>query len=269
MISSKRGGMTCARSYGDAAGTPAACAKSARCPVRLAANVLRDMTTITVLGDHNDDWVTHRALDAALTQLPEGVHARWAATDAPLDDLGDGLWVAPGSPYRDDEAVMAAIARARREGVPLLGTCGGFQYIWLSLAGRDLGDHAESTPDATAPLLAPLPCRVDGEWRPVTPVADTQLAELLGAAPFAGLFFCGYAPRPDAAELIAAAGARVAAHADGIGPVALEVPDGDAFVMATLFHVQIGALDGEPLSPVIEAFAQAAQARARVVTPTR
>jgi hypothetical protein len=32
--------------------------------------------------------------------------------------------------------------------------------------------------------------------------------------------------------------------------------------MATLFHVQIGALDGEPLSPVIAAFARAAQAHA-------
>lgn len=227
------------------------------------------MTTITVLGDRNDEWVTHRALDAALAQLPQGIDARWAATDAPLDDLRDGLWVAPGSPYRDDEAVMEAIARARRAGVPLLGTCGGFQYILLSLAGRGLRDHAESTPDATAPLLAPLPCRVDGEWRPVTPVPNTMVSSLLGTAPFAGLFFCGYAPRPDAAELIAAAGARIAAHADGIGPVALEVPDGDAFVMATLFHVQIGALDGEPLSPVIAAFAQAARAHARAATPTR
>jgi CTP synthase (UTP-ammonia lyase) len=261
--------MTCARSYGAVARPPATCTKSARCPVRFAANVLKDMTTITVLGDHNDDWVTHRALDAALTQLPEGAHARWSSTDALLDDLGDGLWVAPGSPYNNDNAVMEAIARARQESVPLLGTCGGFQYILLSLAGRDLRDHAESTPDATAPLLAPLPCRVDGEWRPVTPAPNTELARLLGVAPFAGLFFCGYAPRPDAPELIAAAGARVSAHADGIGPVALEVPGGDAFLMATLFHVQIGALDGEPLSPVIAAFARAAQTHAQAHTRAR
>ncbi|HET6507146.1 MAG TPA: hypothetical protein VFG42_10170 [Baekduia sp.] len=221
------------------------------------------MTTITVLGDRNPDWITHRALDATLALLPEGIDARWAPTDTPLDDLGDGLWIAPGSPYRDDDAVMAAIARARAERVPLLGTCGGFQYILLALAGLDLGDHGESTPDAAAPLVAPLPCRVDGEWRPVTPVPGTMLASLLGVEPFAGLFFCGYAPRPDAADRIARAGGVIAAHADGVGPVALEVPDGEPFVMATLFHVQIGALDGEPLSPVIAAFAQAARAHAR------
>jgi CTP synthase (UTP-ammonia lyase) len=136
----------------------------------------------------------------------------------------------------------------------------------LSLAGLDLRDHAESTPEAEAPLVAPLPCRVDGGWRPVTPVPGTMLSSLLGEEPFAGLFFCGYAPRPEAAERIAAAGGVITAHGDGIGPVALEVP-GEPFLMATLFHVQIGALHGEPLSPVIAAFAQAA--RARAATPAR
>lgn len=242
-------------------------AEPSQCPVRSVTNVLMNMTTITVLGDHDPSHVTHRALDATLARLPEGVHARWAPTDAPLDDLGDALWVAPGSPYRDDEAVMDAIARARREGVPLLGTCGGFQYTLLALAGLDLRDHGESTPDAPAPLVAPLPCRVDGEWRPVTPVPGTELARHLGDAPFAGLFFCGYAPRPDAAERIAQAGAVVSAHADGIGPVALETTSGP-FLMATLFHVQIGALDGEPLSPVIAAFAEAAQARTPAAATT-
>lgn len=224
------------------------------------------MTKITVLGDHDPSHVSHRALDAALAQLPAGVHARWAPTDAPVADLGDGLWVAPGSPHRDDEAVMEAIARARGEGVPLLGTCGGFQYTLLALAGLTLDDHAESTPQATAPLVAPLPCRVDGEWRPVTPAPNTRLARLLGAGPFAGLFFCGYAPRPDAAERVAPAGAVITAHAEGVGPVALETTSGP-FLMATLFHPQIGALHGEPLSPVIAAFAEAARAHAHASPP--
>jgi CTP synthase (UTP-ammonia lyase) len=140
--------------------------------------------------------------------------------------------------------------------VPLLGTCGGFQYTLLSLAGRGMGDHAETTPDAVAPLVGALPCRYDGEWRPVTTVPGTRLAELLGAGPFPGLFFCGYAPGPEAEAEIADAGGRIAAYADGIGPVALEVP-GEPFLMATLFHPQIGALDGEPLSPLIGAFAEA------------
>jgi CTP synthase (UTP-ammonia lyase) len=221
------------------------------------------MTIITVLGDRNPEWVTHRALDAALRLLPDGVSARWVATDDPAaqEDLGDGLWVAPGSPYRDDEAVLAAIGRARREAVPLLGTCGGFQYTLLSLAGRGMADHAETTPDAADPLIAPLACRLDEEWRTVTTVPGTRLAALLGDAPFPGLFFCGYAPRPEVAG-DALRHVTLCAHAEGVGPVALEVPGAPAFTMATLFHPQIGALRGEPLSPLIAAFARAAADRA-------
>lgn len=222
------------------------------------------MTKITVLGDRNPEWVTHRALDAALRQLPEGVRAEWVGTDDPEAlALGDGLWVAPGSPYHDDDQVLAAIARARAERIPLLGTCGGFQYILLSLAGRDMRDHAETTPTAPAPLIAPLTGpRLDGEWRPVTPVRDTRLARLLGAEPFPGLFFCGYAPTPEAERAAEVAGAVISARAEGIGAVALEVPASESFIMATLFHPQIGALQGEPLSPVIGAFVAAAREHA-------
>jgi hypothetical protein len=49
------------------------------------------------------------------------VRAHWVATDSP--DAGrvagaDGLWVVPGSPYRDDDAVYAAITGARMSGQP-------------------------------------------------------------------------------------------------------------------------------------------------------
>jgi non-ribosomal peptide synthetase component F len=60
---------------------------------------------------------------------------------------------------------------------------------------------------------------------------------------------------------------RIAAHADDVGPVALEVPDGPAFLMATLFQPQIGALDDEPLSPLIPAFLDAARDHATVPRP--
>jgi CTP synthase (UTP-ammonia lyase) len=117
--------------------------------------------------------------------------------------------------------------------------------------------HAESDPGAADPFIAPLACRVDGERRTVRCTPGTRMAELLGTAPLEGLFFCGYAPSDAAASALERSGVRIAARADGVGAVALELP-GHPFLMATLFHPQAGAHAGEPLSPLIEAFIAAA-----------
>jgi CTP synthase (UTP-ammonia lyase) len=86
-------------------------------------------TAIAVVGDRDPAYVTHRELDAALALMPAAVEARWVATDGPdatrLDRF-DALWIVPGTPYRDDRPVFAAIERARRDGVPIFGICGGF-----------------------------------------------------------------------------------------------------------------------------------------------
>ncbi len=83
------------------------------------------MTRIRVLGDRNPSHPSHRELDAALSLFPAGVSASWMASDAAgASDLRevDGLWVAPGSPYRDDDAVYDALRIAREQRKPTLVT---------------------------------------------------------------------------------------------------------------------------------------------------
>lgn len=85
------------------------------------------MIRLAVVGDRNTDHRTHRAIDASLALLPSTViNAEWIASDAAgltaiVEDL-DGVWIGPGSPYRDDEAVLGAIRTAREQGIPLVGT---------------------------------------------------------------------------------------------------------------------------------------------------
>jgi CTP synthase (UTP-ammonia lyase) len=220
---------------------------------------------IAVLGDRDLGYVTHRELDAALRLFPDWARGEWVATDSDVSgalDRADGVWVTPGTPYRDDDAALAAIRRARESGLPLLGTCGGFQYTVIelarSLAGID-AHHAETAPDAEALVAAPLACSLLGEERPVTCVPGTRLAELCGTEPFGGFHWCGYGLADEFVDALTAAGVVISAHAPDAGVEGIELP-GHPFFVATLFQPQVGALVGRPLHPLIAAFLEAARA---------
>src|SRR6185312_10055682 len=129
-------------------------------------------TTIAVVGDRDPGYLTHRELDAALALVPPGVEARWVATDGPEAarlDRYDALWVVPGTPYRDERPAFAGIERARTEGVPILGTCGGFQHMLVEFARNEAGipeaGHAETDPGAGVHVVSALACSLVGERR--------------------------------------------------------------------------------------------------------
>jgi CTP synthase (UTP-ammonia lyase) len=227
-----------------------------------------DRVSIAVLGDHDRGFVTHRELDATLLLLPDWVEAAWVATDSPQAgrlEAVDGVWVASGSPYRDEEAVFAAIGGARELGVPLLATCSGFQYALVefarAVAGHDRAAHAEIEPEAEAPVVAPLACSLVGERRMVTCVPGTRLAAICGTEPFSGFHWCGYGLADGYEQQLAAAGLVFSAHADDAGVEAAELPD-HPFFIGTLFQPQVGSSNGGPLHPLIRAFVDAARTRA-------
>ena len=123
---------------------------------------------ILALGDRDSAHLTHRALDAAsaaFALMPSDVECDWTATDshgARDLDRADGIWLLPGSPYRDDTAAYAAIDYCLRTGTPYLGTCAGFQYACVALARALAGiagaAHAESDPEGETLVVAPLAC---------------------------------------------------------------------------------------------------------------
>lgn len=221
-------------------------------------------TRIALVGDKDLRYVTHRALDATVAQLPAGVAAEWVPTDSAQArelDRFDGIWMLPGTPYRDDDAALAAIERSLDTGTPLLGTCGGFQYAVLALARRLAGiadaAHAEVDPAAQDPVVAPLACSLIGEEREVTCVPGTRLAAICGTAPFIGFHYCGYGLADGFVERLEDAGVVISAHAEDAGVEAIELPHHPFFV-ATLFQPQIGALSGAPLHALIAAFVEEA-----------
>ena len=89
------------------------------------------------------------------------MHVDWVASGAVGESIADydGIWVVPGSPYADKEAVLFAIQTARLRGIPYLGTCGGFQHALIEYGRTALGfadaDDVQYDPEAPTPFDRP------------------------------------------------------------------------------------------------------------------
>jgi CTP synthase (UTP-ammonia lyase) len=222
-------------------------------------------TTIAVIGDCDFRLVSHRELEAACARLGDDVRFRWVATDAPeMQDLtgSDGIWLASGSPYADEDEVVQAITWARSSEVPFLGTCSGMQYAVIELARSVLGEadasHQEVAGARASNAVSALACSLQGQARAVRPVPGTGFAAMTGGRTADGMHFCSYAPDPGALERLTAAGLIIDATADDAGAEVVHWPQ-NRFFYASLFQPQVGASAGQPLHPLITAFADAAR----------
>lgn len=216
--------------------------------------------TIALLGDERGHR-SHQELGALLPRLAaeHGVEARWVPTDSAFDVADfDAVWLVPGSPYADDDAVLAALTRVRRERIPFLGTCGGMQYAVMEYLRAELGDaasHAETDGERADNAVVPLACTLVGEAREVVPVQGSRFATWC-PEPFTGMHFCSFAASPASIARLEAAGVVVGATADDAGAEVLEFPD-HPFYVTSMFQPHIGALAGAPVHPLIEAFVRA------------
>jgi CTP synthase (UTP-ammonia lyase) len=217
---------------------------------------------IVALGDRDPRFLTHREVDATLPFFD----GSWTATDSAdaraLDDAA-GVWLLPGTPYRDDEAAYAAVAHCLDSNTPFLGTCGGFQYACVELARRGGvagAAHADSLPDAEELVVAPLACSLYGEEREVRPVAGTELAAICGDEPFAGFHFCGLGVADGYLAAVERAGAVVSAYGDDSPVEAIEMP-GHPFFVGTAFQPQVGVSETGRLPALLDAFLRAARTR--------
>jgi CTP synthase (UTP-ammonia lyase) len=215
---------------------------------------------IALLGDRSGHR-SHRELDALIPRLRDelDVEAGWVPTDSGADLTAyDGAWLVPGSPYADDAAVLESLRDVRVSGMPFLGTCGGMQYAVMELTRNLLGrpgTHEESDGAADDNVVTALRCSLQGEERLVTSVPGSRFATWC-PEPFVGMHFCGYAATPGAIAALEPVGVRVTATAPDAGAEVLEL-DGHDFYVTSMFQPHVGALAGEPLHPLVRAFAAA------------
>ncbi|MBF0159738.1 MAG: CTP synthase [Magnetococcales bacterium] len=128
---------------------------------------------ILIVGEFSAEFPPHQATNAAIDHsarhLGVEVLSRWlSSADITPDGLTrcQGLWIAPGSPYKNLDKTLQAIRYAREQGIPCLGTCGGFQHMILEYARNLLGftdaQHAEYDPYASNLFVSRLSCSLAG-----------------------------------------------------------------------------------------------------------
>lgn len=226
---------------------------------------------IALVGDRSPNVASHNRilllLDALATQDRLALDAYWIPTaDAAEPDAVrgfDAVWVVPGSPYRSEAGALAAIRTAREDGVPFLGTCGGFQHTLLEYARNVCGltdvAHAENDPDADDLLLTPLACSLVGHEGTVTIAADSLAESVVGARTSVERYHCSYGPSAHL-DTLRAHGLRFSGE-DEEGQVRMAELPGHPFFLASLFQPELAG-DGSRPHPIVRALARAAVHRA-------
>jgi CTP synthase (UTP-ammonia lyase) len=242
-----------------------------------------DGVRIGILGDFNAGFRSHQATEASLqhaaSKLDLQVESQWLPTPS-LTDPGagkilesyDGLWAAPGSPYKSFDGMLKGIEFARSRDWPFLGTCGGFQYALIEFARNVLGiedaDSAENQSASKNIIIYPVACAVPDRHGDAPKLSGTSPEIRLRPGSYLQSFygkdketateefFCNFEVNPDYEWCAMEAGFPVVARG-ALGEIrAIESP-ARRFFLATLFQPQISSAADKP-HPIVVAFVQAA-----------
>lgn len=235
---------------------------------------------LAIVGDYDPAMFTHRAIEDALAHVrtlrEHALEWTWIPTSTLASDATerlsgiDAIWLAPGSPYASLDGALAAVRFARQAGLPFLGVCGGFQHAIIEYA-RDVAgirdaDHAESNPDATTPVIAPLACSLVGKSGPVFLDPTCRTASIYGRWRIVERYHCSYGVNPKYRAALERAGLRFVGEDDHGDARVVELP-GHPFFIATLFQPQLESSPGTP-APLVRALVDAAiHHRDRRATP--
>jgi CTP synthase (UTP-ammonia lyase) len=116
-------------------------------------------------------------------------------------------------------------------------------------------EHAETSPDADALVVAPLSCSLVGQTHGVRILPGTRAAALYGREEAIESYWCNYGLNPAYRARLEESGLRVSA-VDAEGDVRAVELDGHPFFLGTLFLPQMASARGAP-HPLLAGFAVA------------
>jgi CTP synthase (UTP-ammonia lyase) len=225
---------------------------------------------IGVIGDYDANFPPHVATNAALKHVAQAlgidIEANWIATDgvpplvAEIATTHHGFWIAPGSPYRSMDGALRVIQYAREQGIPLLGTCGGFQHIVLEYARAVLhfkdAQHAEYDPYASTLFVTPLSCALAGKKMGITIQEGSLAHKFYRATHIEEQYYCNFGLNPAYQGALEEGGLKISGADDDGEARIVELPH-HRFFIGTLFVPQILSTPQQP-HPLLLAYVQSA-----------
>ena len=241
---------------------------------------MADSVRIGILGDFDPKApnlpAVGKSLDHAAQQLGCTVESEWLPTPSLTSadsekrlEAFDGIWAAPGSPYKSFDGMLKGIEIARRRDWPFIGTCGGFQYTLIECARNVLGiadaDTAENNSGSQHIIIYPVACTVPNHGKkpklsgPIPEIRlrpGSYLHTFYSQESVTEEFFCNFEVNPEYEWAAMEAGFPVVARGPNGEIRAIESPT-HRFFIATLFQPQLSSKPGHP-HPLVLAFLQAA-----------
>lgn len=227
------------------------------------------MSYIALLGEYDSTFKPHVATGIAIRHsnavLGTAIKGEWVSTqdiDESLFSRYSGLWVAPGSPYKNLEKTLWALEHARRHNVPCFGTCGGFQHMVLEYARNVLhyrdAQHAEYDPYASTLFISRLACSLAGRKMELRFESGSLVAEIYGSTSATEEYYCNFGVDPAKVGFLVNSGLRISGS-DSEGEVrVIELP-GHPFYVGTLFVPQTRSTKRQP-HRLVTAFVRAVAA---------
>ncbi|WP_285577608.1 CTP synthase [Geothrix limicola] len=229
--------------------------------------MMNKKVTVGLVGDYSQAVPAHLAIPTALLNSADAlnieVDIKWVPTHeitstSRLSEF-DGLWCVPASPYRSMDGALLAIRHARENGIPFLGTCGGFQHAIVDYARNVMGwvdaEHAETSPNTGRAVISALRCSLVETTGLVKLLPGTRIASAYGTTETTEGYRCRYGLNPEFQAALVTGPLRASAI-DESGEVRAVELDNHRFYLATLFQPERSALKGESV-PLALAFLKA------------
>jgi CTP synthase (UTP-ammonia lyase) len=218
---------------------------------------------IGIIGDYDgrpSHLATEEALKHCAKKLGIALEYQWLPTlyfdhsNEEIRDL-DGLWCAPGSPYKSMNGAINAIQFAREKDYPFIGTCGGFQHAVIEYGRNVLHIDAlmniNFNPYDANDYITALSCSLVGRENHISIKSNSKLYNIYGSTEIVEKYNCSFGLNEAFQKLLDKNGFQVVGVDENNEARIMTVND-NTFFIATLFQPQLSSTYENPHPLIIE-----------------